>query len=146
MTSLSEELTPDFIEMALDAVLTEAESLAAANADQVKAFAPAWDVVDLPDQSIRYMSDRELRQAIVTDVLSLLYWAQQNKPMTMTLEELHRHVPDPNLKQRIITQFHHPETQWHVAEDMSGILIVKEGALQRAQEFAGVFIDVKDFR
>lgn len=66
----------------------------------------AWSVADIPTAPLQYMSDTELRQAMVADMVKA-----SAAGISLTEEDVMRFVPTEEGKTRVKEALNHPDTQ-----------------------------------
>ena len=91
--------------------------------------------------SIQNMSDRELREAIIQDILSPTMWEiEKNETVDFDMVEFLRFVPNTGDRQRVM------HMMWH--EEISGLIEGKDGqprikkdraSMQAAMDYCGVW-------
>lgn len=136
MTALDIDI--EDIRFLVDQVKVEAGVLHDADASTILAHVHSWCVIDTPYNSIRHMSDEELRQAIVEDLLNVTYWENQGKVMTFTPGHLTRHVP-ARMHARVHAGFLNPFVQSLLDNRDDGQVRIHTDHLQDAMDFCGVW-------
>lgn len=126
------------IRFLVDEIKVEAEVLHDADAAAILAHVHSWCVIDTPYNSIRHMSDEELKQAIVEDLLNVTYWEKEGKVMTFTPAHLTRHVP-ARMHPRVNAGFLDPFVQSLLDNRDDGQVRIHMDHMQDAMDFAGVW-------
>lgn len=101
----------------------------------------AWQITDGEFFSTRNMSDKELREAIINDVLIVTIWEKQtNKKAKFGIKTLCRYL-DHNQRSRVREQLQHQEISGLFDMFMSECLRIKDNKeiLQAAMDYAGVW-------
>lgn len=101
------------------------------------------DITDGEVFSARYMTDEELRQSIVADILAVTIWEKQTEQtLEFGCDEFYRFVDDIYLQRRILDQFTHPEIEGllDIDEDHKRYRIRdQKEILQAAMGYCGVY-------
>jgi hypothetical protein len=124
----------------VDVIQLEAQALHNADGATIMAHESAWSLVDNDVFSVRHMSDEELRQAIVEDLLYVAQYERDGKAMDVTELSLMRFLP-AEIHSRTKSGLHDPFVQSLLERRSDNQLRIHKDHLQDAMDFAGVWID-----
>ncbi len=104
-----------------------------------------WDVVQTDVYSVEHMDDEELKQAVVSDLLTAGYDKDSGAgEMPLTEEDVSRLVQDPQQKERVTQALNSPEVQRLLDTELleAGQYAIKNttATLQRAMDYCGVYV------
>lgn len=134
------EIDSETLKALMREIRDEAEMLRAGPWSDIKAHRSCWEVRHDDECSIANMTDEELRQSVVADLLQVHSWEREGKAPTFHPDDFKRFIP-ASMHARVDEALADPFVRSLIVTLSDGQVRVHPHHLQEAMDFCGVWLE-----